>query len=112
MIAVTVEWLSNGVLFLLSLTRVIPYGYHTNAVLIWLIIIIIVLLLHCRRQTMDMEILVTILLCVVAAVFTLVSLFFFAKKRQKSYEEVFTVQCKTAHPCHVNRLNKMRSMLT
>ena len=38
---------------------------------------------------MDLDILLTILLCVVAAVFTLVSLFFFAKRKQKSYEEVY-----------------------
>lgn len=44
---------------------------------------------------MDIEILLTILLCVIAAVFTLVSLFFFAKKRQKSYEEVR--RCSTVY---------------
>lgn len=37
---------------------------------------------------MDVEILFTILVCVIAAVITLVSLFFFAKRKQKSYEEV------------------------
>ena len=37
---------------------------------------------------MDMEILFTILLCVIAAMCTLLSLFYFAKRRQKSYEQV------------------------
>ena len=37
---------------------------------------------------MDMEILITILLCVIAAMCTLLSLFYFAKRRQKSYEQV------------------------
>jgi len=42
----------------------------------------------CSRTTMDMEILLTILLCVIAAMCTLLSLFYFAKRKQKSYEQV------------------------
>ena len=53
-----------------------------------MIIVIIILLFDCRIRTMDFDMLLTILLCVIAAVLTLLSLFFFAKRKQKSYEEV------------------------
>lgn len=67
------------------------YRCHSNATLMCLIVndvVITILLCGHRHRTMDTEILFTFLLCVVAAVCTLVSLFLFAKKRQKSYEEV------------------------